>query len=49
MLVAVLASFFYVFDVSVAAKPHLVVNVGLGVVAPFLGGGIAWWAGRKSR
>ena len=31
MLVAVLASFFYVFDVSAAAKPHLIVNVGLGV------------------
>src|ERR1700691_3386289 len=47
MLVAVLASFFYLFDVSAAAKPHLLVNVGLGVLALILGGGAAWWAGRK--
>src|SRR5271170_391694 len=47
MLVAVLASFFYVFDVSAAAKPHLLVNVALGVVALIVGGGVAWWAGRK--
>src|SRR6202167_4639857 len=47
MLVAVLASFLYVFDVSAAAKPHLTVNVGLGVVALIVGGGSAWWAGRK--
>ena len=47
MLVAVLASFFYVFDVSAAAKPHLMINVGLGVVALIVGGGVAWWAGRK--
>ena len=47
MLVAVLASFFYVFDVGAAAQPHLVVNVGLCVLALILGGGIAWWAGRK--
>ena len=33
MLVAVLASFLYVFDVSAAAKPHLPVNIGLAVVA----------------
>src|ERR1700685_1311856 len=47
MLVAVLASFFYLFDVSTAIKPHLVVNVGLGVLALILGGGAAGWAGRK--
>ena len=47
MLVAVLASFFYVFDVSAAAKPHLIVNVALGVFALIVGGGFAWWAGRK--
>ena len=33
MLVAVLASFLYVFDVGAAARPHLMINVGLGVVA----------------
>src|SRR5277367_4808477 len=47
MLVAVLASFLYVFDVSPAAKPHLMVNLGLGVVALSVGGLIAWWAGKK--
>jgi NAD(P) transhydrogenase subunit beta len=47
MLVAVLASFLYVFDVSAAAKPHLMVNLGLGVVALVGGGVIAWWAGKK--
>src|SRR5271156_6605294 len=47
MLVAVLASFFYVFDVGAAAKPHLMVNIGLGVVALIVGGGVAWWAGKK--
>src|ERR1700685_3591070 len=47
MLVAVLASFFYMFDVGAAAKPHLMVNVGLGIVALVVGGGVAWWAGKK--
>ena len=47
MLVAVLASFLYVFDVGAAAKPHLMVNIGLGVVALIVGGGIAWWGGKK--
>ena len=47
MLVAVLAGFFYAFDVGAAAKPHLTVNVGLGVLALVVGGGIAWWGGKK--
>src|SRR5580693_8346120 len=47
MLVAVLASFFYIFDVSAAAKPHLMVNIALGVVALIVGGGLAWWGGKK--
>jgi len=47
MLVAVVASFLYVFDVNAAAKPHLMVNAGLGVVALAVGGGFAWWAGKK--
>jgi len=47
MLVAVLASFLYAFDVSAAAKPHLMVNVGLAVVALILGGGVAWLSGKK--
>ena len=47
MLVAVLASFLYAFDVGAAAKPHLIVNIGLAVVALAIGGGVAWWGGRK--
>ena len=47
MLVAVLASFLYAFDVSATANPHLMVNVGLAIVALILGGGVAWWSGKK--
>ena len=47
MLVAVLASFLYAFDIGATAKPHLMVNVGLAVIALVLGGGLAWWSGKK--
>jgi NAD(P) transhydrogenase subunit beta len=47
MLVAVLVSFLYVFDVGAAAKPHLIVNVALAVIALVIGGGVAWWGGKK--
>jgi len=47
MLVAVLASFLYVFSVGASARPHLAVNIGLAVIALALGGGVAWWSGRK--
>jgi NAD(P) transhydrogenase subunit beta len=47
MAVAVLASFLYAFDVSAAARPNLPINLGLAVVALALGGGVAWWGGRK--
>ncbi|MEO6278218.1 NAD(P)(+) transhydrogenase (Re/Si-specific) subunit beta [Roseateles sp.] len=46
MAVAVLASFLYAFDVSSAARPLLMANLGLAVVALLLGGGVAWWSGR---
>jgi NAD(P) transhydrogenase subunit beta len=46
MAVAVLASFLYAFDVGSAARPDLMVNLGLAVVALALGGGVAWWSGR---
>jgi len=46
MLVAVVASFLYVFDVSAAAKPHLFVNLGLAVLALAIGGAIAWRVGK---
>jgi NAD(P) transhydrogenase subunit beta len=47
MLVAVLASFLYAFDVSAAAKPFLWINIGLGAAALLVGGGLAWWGGKK--
>ncbi len=47
MLVAVVASFLYVFDVAADARPHLLVNCGLAVVALLIGGGAAWWAGKR--
>ena len=47
MLVAIVASFLYVFSVSAAAKPFLPVNVGLAVVALLIGGGAAWRSGKK--
>jgi NAD(P) transhydrogenase subunit beta len=47
MVAAVLASFLYVFSVSVEARPHLGVNIGLALIALVLGGGLAWWSGKK--
>jgi NAD(P) transhydrogenase subunit beta len=47
MLAAVLASFLYVFSVDAAAQSHLGVNISLAVVALAVGGGGAWWSGRK--
>ena len=49
MAVAILASFLYAFDVGATAKPHLLVNIGLAVVALALGGGVAWWSGQQGR
>src|SRR5277367_6368614 len=47
MVAAVLASFLYVFSVDAAAKPHLLVNLGLALVALTIGGVGAWFVGRK--
>jgi H+-translocating NAD(P) transhydrogenase subunit beta len=47
MVVAIFASFLYLFGVSAAARPHLPINIGLAVIALALGGGVAWWSGRK--
>jgi NAD(P) transhydrogenase subunit beta len=47
MLVAVLASFLYAFSVSDAAKPFLLTNIALALVALIIGGGVAWWGGKK--
>ena len=47
MVAAVLASFLYVFSVDAAARPHLMVNIGLAVIALAVGGVGAWFVGRK--
>jgi len=47
MLVAILASFLYAFGVNAAARPFLMVNIALALVALTLGGGLAWWSGKK--
>ena len=47
MAAATLASFLYALNVDATAKPHLVVNIGLAVIALVIGGGVAWWSGRK--
>jgi NAD(P) transhydrogenase subunit beta len=47
MAVAVAASFLYAFDVAPAARPDLPLNIGLAVLALAVGGGVAWWGGRK--
>jgi len=47
MLVAILASFLYIFSVDAAAKPHLSVNIGLAAIALIVGGGAAWWSGKR--
>jgi NAD(P) transhydrogenase subunit beta len=46
MLAAILASFLYAFDIAEAARPFLLVNTGLVLVALIVGGGVAWWAGK---
>jgi NAD(P) transhydrogenase subunit beta len=47
MLVAILASFLYIFTVKAAARPHLPLNIGLSAGALILGVGVAWWSGKK--
>ncbi len=46
MIAAVLASFLYIFNIEPAAQPHLMVNIGLAVVALAIGGVGAWFVGR---
>jgi NAD(P) transhydrogenase subunit beta len=49
MVVAVVASFLYALTVTPAAAPHLLVNVGLAVVALAIGGGLAWRSGAHAK
>ena len=46
MLVAILASFLYAFDVTEAARPYLPSSIALALLALSLGGGLAWWSGK---
>lgn len=46
MVVAIVASFLYVFDVAEAAKPHLTTNIILVAIALTLGLGWAWRSGK---
>ena len=47
MVAAVLVSFLYLFTVDAAARPHMLVNIGLAVTALVIGGGGAWLVGRR--
>ena len=47
MVAAVLVSFLYIFTLDAAATPHLLVNLGLALVALVIGGVGAWFVGRK--
>jgi len=48
MIAAILASFLYVFSVDASARPHLLVNIGLAVVALAIGGSLAWLSGKRA-
>jgi NAD(P) transhydrogenase subunit beta len=47
MVAAVLASFLYLLTVEAAARPHMLVNIGLALTALLVGGLGAWLVGRK--
>ncbi len=47
MLAAILVSFLYIASVDEAVKPHLLINIGLAILALLIGGGVAWWSGKK--
>jgi hypothetical protein len=49
MVAAVLASFLYLFTVERAARPHLMVNIGLAVTALADRRRRAWFVGRQGR
>ncbi|MGV8996178.1 MAG: NAD(P)(+) transhydrogenase (Re/Si-specific) subunit beta [Parvibaculaceae bacterium] len=47
MVAAVMVSFLYVFTVDPVARPHLMVNVALALIALMIGGVSAWLVGRR--
>jgi NAD(P) transhydrogenase subunit beta len=48
MLVAVLASFLYVFGATPETRPYVEMNAVLAAIALVIGGGVAFWSGRKA-
>ena len=46
MLVAIVASFLYVFELQGVAKAHLWLNLGLALAALAIGSSFAWWMGK---
>jgi len=47
MIAAVAASFLYLLTVGDAARPHMMMNIGLAIGALLIGGLGAWYVGRK--
>jgi proton-translocating NAD(P)+ transhydrogenase subunit beta len=47
MVIAVFASFLVIFDLPDATRSHLTTNLVAAAIALLLGGGWAWWRGRK--
>ncbi|TCL90647.1 NAD/NADP transhydrogenase beta subunit [Rhizobium sp. PP-WC-2G-219] len=47
MVIAVAASFLVLVDLPDAARPNLLTNLALAILALGIGGGWAWWNGRK--
>lgn len=47
MLAVVIVSFLYAFNLNSAAQPLLPMNLALAGIAMAVGGGLAWWSGRK--
>jgi NAD(P) transhydrogenase subunit beta len=47
MAVVVAASFLYAFGAGPLARPHVPTNLVLAAIALVIGGGAAWWSGKK--
>lgn len=47
MVVAIASSFLVLASVSDAVRPHIATNLLLAIIALAIGGGWAWWSGRR--